>query len=332
MERHRAIRRQRLLDGETGQLVAEGDAVGLRGDHPRGQALLEVRQIGGRQRLEQPHLGVRRHDGDRLEQAGAGADRRARRASTASRTVAGISPGARREHLGDVERIAVGAAMQIDRIDPVRLGQLADRPLRERRDDDPRDRSRRAQLPEHQCERVRAVELVVAVAGQDERGHGLDLACQQAHHVERRLVGPVEVLEHENGGASAGQLADERAGDLVRPSVARDELLELAARQFGYVEQGAQRARREQRRAGAPEDPRRVAPLIAELPNQSGLADARLAPDEDHRPGPTGGDRVERVSQGRQLIGALEQHLWVPLALRGRDVPEPRRQRGHVLV
>jgi len=48
---------------------------------------------------------------------------------------------------------------------------------------------------------------------------------------------------------------------------------------------------------------------IAERPQQDGLAGARLAADEDHRPGPGGDHPVERVGQGRQLIGALEQHL-----------------------
>ena len=156
-----------------------------------------------------------------------------------------------------------------------------------------------------------AIELVVAVAGEDERGHALDLARQQAQHVERRLVGPMEVLEDEDGWAPPGQLADERAGDLVRPGLARDELLELAAGHLGDVEERAERARREQALARTPEDARRVAAPIAERAQQDRLAGARLAPDEDHRPRPGREHRVEGVGQSRQLIGPLEQHLCV---------------------
>ena len=57
---------------------------------------------------------------------------------------------------------------------------------------------------------MRAIELVVAVAGEHERGNGLDLAREQPQHVERRLVGPVEVLEHEDRRAAPAQLADQR--------------------------------------------------------------------------------------------------------------------------
>jgi hypothetical protein len=204
----------------------------------------------------------------------------------------------RREHLGDVERVAAGLAVKLARIDLVRRGQLADGLLGERRDREPRHRARRGQLPEHERERVGAVELVVAIAGEDERGHALDLAREQAQHVEGRLVGPMEVLEHEDGRAPAGQLADERTGDLVRPGLARDELLEVAAGHLGDVEQRTERPRGEQAVAGTPEDARRIVALIAERAQQDRLAGARLAAHEDHRPGPGDGHRGERVGQG----------------------------------
>jgi hypothetical protein len=130
-------------------------------------------------------------------------------------------------------------------VDAVRGGQLADGLLGERRDREPRHSARRGQLSEHERERVDAVELVVAVAGEDEGGHALDLAGQQAQHVERRLVGPVEVLEHEHGRAPPGQLPHERAGDLVRPGFPGDELLELAAGQLRDVEERSERTRGE---------------------------------------------------------------------------------------
>ena len=302
-----AVGRERLLDRETGELVAEGDAVRVRGHDARRQALVQAVQLGRRERLEQPDLGVRRGDRDRLEQLARG--RRKSRQTSEDRVAHGVRDlaRARREHLGDVERVAVGLAMKLGGVDLVGTGQLADGPLGERRDREPRD-PRGGQLAEHQREGVTAVELVVAVAGEDERGDALHLARQEAQHVERRLVGPVEVLEHEDARARPAQLADERTGDLVGSRLAGDQLLELAVSHLGDVEQRAERAWSEQALAGAPQDPRRRAAPIAERAQQGGLAGARLAADEDHRPRARGDHRVERVRQSRQLIGPLEQH------------------------
>ena len=202
MERHPAMGRQRLLDGQARQLVAERDAVGLRGDHARGQALLQMVELVGRERLQEPDLGLRRRDRDRLEQAarGLGQARDPRQDRVAHRGRDHARP--RREHLGHVEGVAVRPAVQVRGVDPVRLGELADGRRRQRRDRDPRHRPRGRQLAQDERQRVRAVELVVAIAGEHERGDRVDLARQQAQHVERRLVGPVQVLEHEDRRAA----------------------------------------------------------------------------------------------------------------------------------
>ena len=75
--------------------------LGRRDEHARGEALLEGAQLAGHERFEKPQLGVRGRD--RGRRPGARAHRRpsrALRASTASRTVAGISsPGAARTSL-----------------------------------------------------------------------------------------------------------------------------------------------------------------------------------------------------------------------------------------
>ena len=88
----------------------------------------------------------------------------------------------------------------------------------------PADRRTRGELAEHDPQRIGDVELVVAVAGDDERGHRLDPAGEQAEDVERRLVGPVHVLEHEDGRApSAAAPRASAADDLVRHRAPLDE-------------------------------------------------------------------------------------------------------------
>jgi hypothetical protein len=48
-----------------------------------------------------------------------------------------------------------------------------------------------------------AIDLVVAIGRQHERGERLDTAAEQSQDVERRLVGPVQVLEHDDAGRPA---------------------------------------------------------------------------------------------------------------------------------
>jgi hypothetical protein len=110
------------------------------------------------------------------------------------------------------------------------------------------------------------VELVVAVAGDDQGRNRLNSAGKQSQHVERRLVRPMHVLEHEDGWSACPQFAHERRDDLVRLHATRYDLLELAAGAIGDLEQWTERARGEQRIAAAPEDPRRLAALFAEAP------------------------------------------------------------------
>ena len=165
----------------------------------------------------------------------------------------------------------------------------------------------RGELAEHDAERMRAVELVVAVARDDQRRHRLDATAKQPQHVERGLVRPVQVLEHEDGRSVRLQFARQRRHDLVRLHSARHDLLELAAACLGDAEQRAERARREERVAAAPEDPRRAAALFAELSQERGLADPCLAADEHDVPARAPLDGPQRIVERRKLAGALEQ-------------------------
>ena len=99
--------------------------------------------------------------------------------------------------------VAAGAAVQLAGVD-VCAGQLRHRFGRQRRRRDAVGDPAR-QRAEHHAQRVRAVEFVVAVGGDHERRQRLDPARQQPDDVERRLVGPVQVLEHDDRGPSAAR-------------------------------------------------------------------------------------------------------------------------------
>jgi hypothetical protein len=110
------------------------------------------------------------------------------------------------------------------------LGELGNCCRRESRKLDARDRLARRQLPDHDPKRVRAVELVISVGRDHEHRNGLHSAAQQPQHVERRLVAPVHVLEHENGRRLRRQIAYEGCHDLVWHCTARRNVRELTAR------------------------------------------------------------------------------------------------------
>src|SRR5439155_27158234 len=102
----------RFLDGEPGELVPEREACRLRREHPRRQALVETVDFLPGEGLKQPELGLRRDDGDRLEEPpggrtearGAGEDRVPDRVR--------YLLGARGERLDDEERVAGGLAVE----------------------------------------------------------------------------------------------------------------------------------------------------------------------------------------------------------------------------
>ncbi len=133
----------------------------------------------------------------------------------------------------------------------------------------------------------------------------MDPATEQPDDIERRLIGPVHVLEHEDRRPTT-ELVGEHRGDLMRPGAAANELIELATRRVRDLEQGAERARRQQSVAGAPEDPRRTSTLVAETPQECCLAGPGFTANEDET-SVTREGTAEDLLELRQLIGTLEQ-------------------------
>src|SRR2546421_10457732 len=101
-----------------------------------------------------------------------------------------------------------------------------------------------------------AIELVVAVAGEDKPWRVLHPPGEQPEHIERRLVRPVEILEHEHASPWAAQLQQERRRHLMRLRSACHQFLELSADALCDLEQRPERARGEQRVTGAPQGAR----------------------------------------------------------------------------
>ena len=122
------------LDREAGKLVAECNLPRFGHEHAGGQAFLEP--VGGLPRhfVEKPELGVGRRDRDCLEQR----PRRRTDARHASeyrvRTVGGISSSPAASTSVTKKGVAGGRAVELVRIEPVRLGELGYRSRGKRRE------------------------------------------------------------------------------------------------------------------------------------------------------------------------------------------------------
>ena len=71
------------------------------------------------------------------------------------------------------------------------------------------------------------MQLVVAIGRDDEHRQRIDAPCEQAQHVERRAVGPVQILEHQDRRTVAQGLP-QRAHDRAGGRAAGDHARELS--------------------------------------------------------------------------------------------------------
>ena len=152
------------------------------------------------------------------------------------------------EQLRDVERVAAGCG--VDVVGTV-AGERRDRAGGQRLELE--HRRRRGEDGVHRMTRRR---LTVPAREQEQHGERADAAREQGDHVERRLVGPVHVLEHEHGRPRRErELVEQQAMDLVRRSLCGERLLERRRHAAGEVVDRPERPRDREVVAGADEHP-----------------------------------------------------------------------------
>ena len=266
-------------DRMAGQLVPEADVAGLDLEQPAA-----LRLLGGRGPVR--HHRVEHRDGHAVRDHRHELEQNARgmvepRGATSHRVRDRLRKallGRAGEQLGDVERVA--ARGRVDAVGAV-AGQGRDRAVRQRR-----------QLEEHRMvgrdgadrgvEGMPGGNLAVAEGDDEERRQRADAAAEHGERIERRLVRPVHVLQHENGGVGRKlELLDEQRLDVVRRRPCRERARELRRDASGEVAERAERPRDRKVVARADEHARpRVEPL-EEPRDERRLADSRLAVDED---------------------------------------------------
>jgi hypothetical protein len=307
MDRERAVGRDRFLNGEPRELVAKHDSGGSTGACRR-PTILQI--VGGA--TQGASSSQSSACGGTSATASSKPSSRSQSRPTGKHSFANRRRDAitaAGEHLDHEKRIPTCRPVELAGVDPVWPRELTDSISGERRELQPRHRALRGELAERSPQRMAPLELVVAERENDERRDLLDLADQDAQNVERRLVRPVNIFESKNGGAPSCKRPREGPYELVQLTPLAERLSEVATEAIGDVEKRSQRLRREEWIARSPEDLRALRVVVAELTQQSRLADPGFTADEHERTTPVAVDVRNQLGEHSQLALPLEQSL-----------------------
>ncbi len=254
------------------ELVAEADVAGVDLEQRPALGLLRRRGPVGQNDVEHGRGDTIRHDRDQLDQPplvlGQPRDATAHGVRDRARQLLGRTRG---EQLGDVERVASGDGVEV-------VCTVA----RERRDGTRRKRLELQQLRRGGHGRMAGWGFPVAAREQEQDGQRPDSPGEQGDDVERRLVRPVHVLEHEHGRLRRQrELGQQQAVDLVRRRAGGQRLLQRRRQRAGQVVDRAERPRDREVVAGAEQHARVVIEIGDEAGDERGLADPGLAGHDD---------------------------------------------------
>ena len=193
---------------------------------------------------------------------------------------------------------------------------------------------RAGERAQHPHQRVAALDLIVAVGEDHQSAQPVEPPRQEAQHVQRCVVGPVHVLDHEDGGRALGQLPRDCRVDRV-PVPGAQRHGKRAGAVGGSVAERAEGPRCAQVVAGTDQESGVPLHLVQEGTDEAGLADAGFAVDERSRPV----TKTCRAHRGKQLgtlalplqqerLRALTRHARIlPADLGPRPTPRDRWHR-----
>ena len=156
-------------------------------------------------------------------------------------------------------------------------------------------------------------ELVGPVGREQQNRPVVEVVREEDDEIERRGIGPVQILEHEQHGCGSGALGEQRQRLLEHPQLRAGRLPlglpGLAERAQRLDERLVRQLRADEIDRAAEEDLEPgVAGASRELGREPGLADARLPGDEDGRTRPRP-RCVERALELPELACASDEHL-----------------------
>ena len=197
---------------------------------------------------------MRRHDGQLVERLAAVVAEAADTGQHGLHDGRGHGVARRRERLGDEERVAARDAVDRLGVGAGAGGQPPHSLPRQRDELEPVHRAAREHA-EQALERVAGIDLVVAVREHQQSAGRLDPARGVREDVERRVVRPVQVLDHEHGRRLGRQLLQQRGEDVLDRLVVGERGGQRAVAPKRRVAKRAERPRRHQVVAGGEQDP-----------------------------------------------------------------------------
>ena len=191
---------ERVLDGLADELVTEPDVGGVAGQQAAVLRHREAVVTGTAEHLDGRPLDPVRDDGDGPHDLGVGrgelAEARHHRFLDAGR-----QPSRRgRDQLGDEERVPARRVEELGGVVSRTGGERGDRVFAQRRQRQLGD-VRASGGPEQPAQRVGQADLLAPVRQDDDHRQLADPACELADHVERGVIGPVEILDHDDATA-----------------------------------------------------------------------------------------------------------------------------------
>jgi hypothetical protein len=156
----------RLLHGAARELMPERDVVALHLEDAGGEALVECARRPVEHTREQLELRVPPDNGGGIGDLAGGAAELCGASEDRVADALGNARAARRQHLGDEERITAGQPVELGGVDLRALGECLHAALGERRKRDP---PLAWDVPQEHPQRMARAELVVAVGGDEQR-------------------------------------------------------------------------------------------------------------------------------------------------------------------
>jgi hypothetical protein len=254
----------------------------------------------------------------------------------------GHAVGVGGQRLGDEERVARGTLVEQVGIDGGIARERRDRVTREPAQFQPAHGPGAGQLTEQRPQRMGPVHLLVAIGDGEQQWQRAHTPADEPHDVERRLVGPVQVLQNQDGRALGLELGQQRRSDIMGLGTAIQLRLQVAVGGARDVQQRPQWARGEQWVTRGPQRPHRPGQRAAEGAQERRFADPGLAAHEDQPPVRAADDVREalrellQMSRTLQKLGGIEPrsaahapHAVMIPGLRGRcKRAAHERQRG----
>ena len=140
-------------------------------------------------------------------------------------------------------------------------------------------------------------ELIVPVGSDHQSRHDLGTPPQHRDHVKRRLIRPVQILDHDDGRPGGSQLVSQRGKAAGGPLASCDSLGKGPIRRGRDIHEWSERARRAEAVTRPPQRPCPRALAITKLSQEGCLPDASFPRHQDKPPDSVGDFRPPAVER-----------------------------------